>query len=235
VPSGCRPSSARCTPARRRSRSRCSICLPWSSAPGLRRLELDLALLDVPTADADISTLTLFPGDPLALSLLVHHVLAKRPRVEPAELAGRTLLTPPRSVDPRFHDWLVQLVARAGYGFADFAEHGGRDVRDLLFAVAEGRGIAIAALSLRTIAGDVGNLVTTRPLDPPLSMPDSRLAWRGDTPKEIATAASRCRSRRRARRARPARAPARRRAADGRRAGRTPPVARRAATTRRRC
>jgi hypothetical protein len=151
----------------------------------LRALELDLALLDVPGAGAEIETVPLFPGDPLVLFLPVHHPLADRPRVPPQSLAGRTLLTHPRALDPRFHDWLVRRLARAGYEFAEVAERGGGNLSDLLFAVAEGRGVAVAPLSTSTIAGDLARLVTVRPLDPPQSMPDSLLAWRSGGPEHL--------------------------------------------------
>jgi DNA-binding transcriptional LysR family regulator len=80
---------------------------------------------------------------------------------------------------------LTSRIARAGYRFAEIRERGGDDPRDLLFAVAEGRGIAIGPLSLRTAAGDVGRLVTTRQLDPPQTMPDTLVAWRTDPPEHL--------------------------------------------------
>jgi DNA-binding transcriptional LysR family regulator len=153
----------------------------------LRRAELDLGLFDAGDADAhpDIETQPLFPGDPLAVFLPVHHPLAARERLEPLALVGRALLTRPRASDPDFHEWLMSRIARAGYHFAEVRERGGDDARDLLFAVAEGRGITIGPLSLRTAAGDVGTLVTARPLDPPQAMPDTLLAWRADPPAHL--------------------------------------------------
>jgi hypothetical protein len=74
----------------------------------------------------------------------------------------------------------MSRITSAGYHFADVRERGGDDPRDLLHAVAEGPGITIGPLSLRTAAGDLGTLVTARPLDPPQSMPDTVLAWRAN-------------------------------------------------------
>ena len=79
----------------------------------------------------------------------------------------------------------MSRIARAGYRFAEVRERGGDDPRDLLFAVAEGRGITIGPLSLRALAGDIGTLVTARPLDPPQTMPDTLVAWRANPPAHV--------------------------------------------------
>jgi DNA-binding transcriptional LysR family regulator len=148
----------------------------------LRRAELDLGLVDAVDGAPEIRTDVLFPGDPLAVFLAIHDPLATRERLGPRSLAGRALLTRPRASDPDLHDSLMSRIAQAGYRFAEVRERGGHDARDLLFAVAEGRGITIGPLSLRTAAGDVGALVTARPLDPAPTMPDTHLAWRADPP-----------------------------------------------------
>jgi DNA-binding transcriptional LysR family regulator len=151
----------------------------------LRRVELDVGLFDASDAcdaDPDIETQRLFPGDPLAVFLPVHHALTAHEHLQPRALLGRVLLTRPRASDPDFHQLLMSRIAAAGYHFAEVRERGGDDARDLLFAVAEGRGITIGPLSLRTAAGDIGTLVTARPLDPPQTMPDTLLAWRTEPP-----------------------------------------------------
>jgi DNA-binding transcriptional LysR family regulator len=79
----------------------------------------------------------------------------------------------------------MSRMARAGYHFAEVRERGGDDARDLLFAVAEGRGITVGPLSLRAAAGEIGTLVVARPLDPPQTMPDTLLAWRTDPPAHL--------------------------------------------------
>jgi DNA-binding transcriptional LysR family regulator len=151
----------------------------------LRRAELDLGLLDAAAADPDIETEPLFPGDPLAVFLPDHDWLAARERLDPRALAGRVLLTRPHARDPDFHEWLMRRMACAGYEFAEVRERGGDDARDLLFAVAEGRGITIGPLSLLAAAGDIGRLVTARPLDPPQTMPDTLLAWQTNPPAHL--------------------------------------------------
>jgi DNA-binding transcriptional LysR family regulator len=152
----------------------------------LRGAELDLGLFDAAYAGAepDIETQPLFPGDPLAVFLPLSHPLAAGERVEPRALVGRALVTRPWASDPDFHELLLSRLARAGYRFSEVRERGGDDARDLLFAVAEGRGITIGPLSLRAAAGDVGKLVTARALDPPQTMPDTLLAWRADPPAD---------------------------------------------------
>lgn len=153
----------------------------------LRRAELELALLDATdaAAHADIETQPLFPGDRLAVFLPAHDPLAARECVEARALAGRALLTRPRVSDPTSHEWLMSRIARAGYEFAEVLQRGGDDPRDLLFAVAEGRGVTIAPVSLSTAAGDVAALVTARPLDPPQTMPDTVLAWPAHPPAHL--------------------------------------------------
>jgi DNA-binding transcriptional LysR family regulator len=151
----------------------------------LRRAELDLGLFDAANHHADIETQPLFPGDPLAVFLPVRHPLAARECLEPRALHGLSLLTRPRASDPDFQESIMSRLARAGYHFAEVRERGGDDPRDLLFAVAEGRGITIGPLSLRAVAGDIGTLVTARPLDPPQTMPDTLLAWRANPPAHV--------------------------------------------------
>jgi DNA-binding transcriptional LysR family regulator len=151
----------------------------------LRSAELDLGILDAAGADPDIDTQPLFTGDPLAIFLPVHHPLAECERLEPRALHGLALLTRPRASDPALHEALMSRIARAGYHFADVRERGGDDVRDLLLAVAEGQGVAFGPRSLRIAAGDIGTLVTARPLDPPQTMPDTVLAWRAGPPARL--------------------------------------------------
>jgi hypothetical protein len=148
----------------------------------LRRDELDLGLIDPHDVDADrgVETQPLFPGDQLALFLPIQHSLAAYERLDPRAVAAQTLLTRPRAMDPDFHETLMSRIARAGYRFAEVRERGGADPRDVLFAVAEGRGVTIGPLSLRMAAGDIGALVCARPLHPPQAMPDTRVAWRAD-------------------------------------------------------
>jgi DNA-binding transcriptional LysR family regulator len=157
-----------------------------SSSEQYRRLhnaELELALLDVPASGDEVRTRPLYPGDPLAVFLPLHHPLAACERLGAGALAGRRLLTSPNACDPAFHALLMSHVGE--YGFGAVLQRGGHDVRDLLFAVAEGQGLTIAPKSLHRVFGDVGSLLTTRPLDPPRSMPDTLLAWRADPPAHL--------------------------------------------------
>ncbi len=55
-------------------------------------------------------------------------------------------------------------------------------VREMLFGVADGRGIAFAP-QLAELSG-TNAIVVRLALDPPLSMPDRLVAWRKDAPSE---------------------------------------------------
>ena len=149
--------------------------------------ELDLGLIDATDAgtEPDVETQPLFPGDALAVFAAVHHPLAERERLEPRLLVGTALLMRPRARDPDFYDSLMSRIARTGHRFAEVRERGGDDVRDLLFAVAEGQGITVGPLSLCAAAGEVGTLVIARPLDPRQTMPDTLLAWRAKPPARL--------------------------------------------------
>jgi DNA-binding transcriptional LysR family regulator len=150
----------------------------------LQCAELDMALLDDADADADIESQPLFPGDPLVAFVPAGDALALRLRLDPRALTGRRLLIRPQAMDTKLDDLLMSWAAHGGTG-AEVRDRGGHDPRDLLFAVADGHGIAIGPLSLSAAAGDVGSLVTARPLDPPLTTPDTRLACRADPPAHL--------------------------------------------------
>jgi len=60
----------------------------------------------------------------------------------------------------------------------------GTDTRDRILAAAEGRGVALLPGSTRVIA-DAGPIVVRRPLDPPLTMPDTVVAWRTHPPAQL--------------------------------------------------
>ena len=139
--------------------------------------ELDLALIHHPHDDGAIDTEPAFPGERLAVFLGVFHPLATRAAVLPEDLRGETLVATPRAGDPALHDWLLAEVTSNGYAFRAIRETRGSDPRDVLFAVAENRGVALRPRSALRMAADLRDVVAGVPLEPEVTMPPTLLAW----------------------------------------------------------
>ncbi len=75
------------------------------------------------------------------------------------------------------HDRVTALAAADGTPFHAIRQAPGSDLRDLLFAVASASGVALAPRSTLRIAGELGDAVVARPLQPAASMPDTCVAW----------------------------------------------------------
>jgi hypothetical protein len=103
-----------------------------------------------------------------------------------ADLRREILLTFPRAADPALHDELAEIVAGAGLRFRGVRAYGEEDPRDVLLAVAEGRGITLAPLSTLEIDGEVSKVLERVALAPLLRMPDTLLAWRSEPPAAVA-------------------------------------------------
>jgi len=139
--------------------------------------ELDLGLL-YGTGDLDgIEAVPIFPGEQLAAIVPIGHRLARRPVVTPHDLRQEELLTAPRRIDPAVHDALIARVRDAGHEFRRVREWGGGDPRDVLMAVAQGNGVALAPAPLLDAVGEIATIVTSCPTDPPVRMAAIVLAW----------------------------------------------------------
>ena len=149
----------------------------------LRSGELDLALLHLARDEAGIAAEPLFVGERLAALLPPGHRLASSERLGPGDFADELLIVRPRVVDPALHDRVVASIGDAGYRFRDVREASGGDLRDLLFAVATGSGVALAPPSSLGAAGDVGTIVTRCALDPAPRLPDVAMARRDERPE----------------------------------------------------
>jgi DNA-binding transcriptional LysR family regulator len=148
---------------------------------------LDLGLTHLPHADPGIEVEPVFRGEELVAILPLGHRLDAAPAVGPSDLRGENLLLRPRSAHPALHDRLIELLEAAGYRFAEVRETVGTDLRDVLFAVAEARGVTVAPSSALHGGAELGTLVATRPLRPPVSFPDTVLIWRArEVPAELA-------------------------------------------------
>jgi DNA-binding transcriptional LysR family regulator len=144
--------------------------------------ELDLGIF--PSADSvpKLETELLVAGEPLTAFLRPDHPLAEKNVLGPDDLAEETLVTVQSAANPRFVAWLSELE-RMGYRFGGLHEVGS-DTRDWILAVAEGAGVMLLPASALE-PGDARTIVVRRPLDPPVMMPDTVVAWRTRPPAQL--------------------------------------------------
>jgi hypothetical protein len=154
----------------------------------LRAGDLDLGVIDYVEPAPPLLMQPLYAGERVAVLLPPGHLLVARPAIRPGDLAGETLLRPPRTANPAFHDVLDRALSAAGHRVCRRHETGSHP-HDVLFAVAQGQGAALGPPSILRSAGELGAMLSSRPLDPPVHMPDTQLAWRADPPSALADAA----------------------------------------------
>ncbi|MEA2380936.1 MAG: hypothetical protein QOH72_907 [Solirubrobacteraceae bacterium] len=171
-----------------------------------RDFELDVAVTHLTTADQlmrlragalhlglvhdtgpaeGVETERVYRGEPLTAVVSLGHRLAARENVRLEDLAGEVLLVPPRADEPGLHDRIAALAARNGRSFGAIREAPGADVRDLLFAVASGHGVAFVPRSTSVSVGTLADTVTARPLAPACFAPDTCVAWPADARPEL--------------------------------------------------
>jgi len=153
-----------------------------SSVDQLERLragELDLAIVVEPHADPELEIEPLFPGEPLAACLPVDHRLAERQMIQPSDVSEETLVCSGRSINPAAYERTLAGFAAAGYRFRNVEEAAGNTAREIVFAVASGQGMALVPVSLAEL-NDVGDVIL-RPLDPPLRLPSTAVAWHANS------------------------------------------------------
>jgi DNA-binding transcriptional LysR family regulator len=160
------------------------------TAEQIRRLrtgQLDLGLIHHAGDNEGIAVEPIFHGEPLVGFLPIGHPLAEADTITAGDLlkGEHVLVVAPRHADPALADCLVTRLSTAGHDVRDVQEAVGEDPRTLLLAVAERGWIAIEPMSTLAVVGDIASLVTTRPLDPPVRMPDTALAWRVNAPPEL--------------------------------------------------
>jgi DNA-binding transcriptional LysR family regulator len=141
----------------------------------LRRGDLDLGIFFDAEKYDDLEMSPLFPGEHLAVYLPRDHHLAATEVLGPSDLVDEVLVTFPREANPALHDHLLASFGSAGYRFRSVEEAGGLNARDLMVAVAERSGVAFWP-SLGE-GGETSTIVVDRALDPPLTMPDTVVAW----------------------------------------------------------
>jgi DNA-binding transcriptional LysR family regulator len=124
----------------------------------------------------DLELEPLFPGEPLVAYLPQNERRKERNVIGPDDVVDEVMYMFKRSLNPAFFDWLTGSLKSAGFRFRDVREVGGWDARDMLLALAAGSGVTFGPFSLRDV-GQVGDVVERRRLDPPLTMPDTVVAF----------------------------------------------------------
>jgi DNA-binding transcriptional LysR family regulator len=157
----------------------------------LRSGDLDLGVIEYAEPAPPIRVRPLYAGERVAVVLPPGHPLAARTAIRPGDLEGNTLLSPPRTANPAFHDVLDRTLVAAGHRVRRRRETRGSHPHDVLFAVAQGHGLALGPSSILRNAGELGTMLSSRQLDPPVHLPDTQLAWRADPPSALADAAQR--------------------------------------------
>jgi len=151
----------------------------------LRSRELALGIFPGVGEVEGIEAAPLFPGELMAAFLSADHALASREVLGPTDLRDETLVVIPEVLLTReYRDRYLARVASAGYRFADVHEAGGASPRELLLPVAAGLGVALHRASLGATSGASGAVVR-RPLDPPLPLPETVLAWSANPAQEL--------------------------------------------------
>jgi DNA-binding transcriptional LysR family regulator len=139
--------------------------------------ELDLGIFANTKGVPMLQTEPLYPGEPVSGFLARDHPLAEKAVLSPDDLANQTLVMlvgDQLPTNPRVAVWLHGLQ-QFGYRFR--ALHAANELRDCFLAVAAGAGIALLPGSVLT-DGDAGTTIVRRPLDPPVTWPDTVVAWR---------------------------------------------------------
>jgi DNA-binding transcriptional LysR family regulator len=142
----------------------------------LRRGELDLGIYFDAGDHGEIEVERLSPGEPMVALVSPNHRLASgHAPLSPSALEAEVLLTLPRAADPLIHDSLLAMIEAAGYRFRAVQPVGGTDARDLLLAVAQDAGIAVAAASSTELTDN--GVVVPRTLDPAPMTPPLVVGW----------------------------------------------------------
>ena len=150
----------------------------------LRNGELDFGIVLFSEEFQGIEWVPLFPGEQLFVLLPKEHRLSKKRVVRAQDLVGETRLTTPRNINPTVYDKVRDLFAEVGYEFARTQDTVSFDPRDFLLAINQGLGIAFAP---KWFVGmdETGDSVVTRPIDPPVTMPDIVVTWLAEPPATV--------------------------------------------------
>jgi DNA-binding transcriptional LysR family regulator len=102
---------------------------------------------------------------PLCCAVAVSHPLAKKRAIPARQIKEERLIGYSRDEYPEYHAWLREIFRPFGFNPVIAEEHD--SVTSLIAAIEAGRGIAIAPLSLRCMAGPRLKLLPVQPNLPP--------------------------------------------------------------------
>ena len=145
---------------------------------------LDLGVFIRVDDHPDLEYEPLFRGEPVHVFLPSGHALADKTVVTPDDLVGEMRISFPRTISPAYQDQFAGLLDSLGYRFAGRHEISSTDPRDALLAVAGGLGVVFGGPSLRELGDEARDLIV-RPLDPPLQLPETVVAWRASAPRGL--------------------------------------------------
>jgi DNA-binding transcriptional LysR family regulator len=142
----------------------------------LRRGELDLGIFPDAGDHDEIATEPLAPSEPMVALVSPEHPLAASDvPLGPGTLDDEVLLVLPRAADPLIHDRQLASIESFGYRFNAIQEVAGTNARDLLLAVAQNAGVALAPKTFAEITE--GDIVAHRTLEPAPVMPPLVVGW----------------------------------------------------------
>jgi DNA-binding transcriptional LysR family regulator len=142
--------------------------------------ELDAAVIHHRREIPGVKMQPLFANERLCAYVPVGHPLVALSSLAPGDFERETLLVPPRAVDPPPYDWLLGALDTAGCRVRAVRETGAGDPRDVLLAVAEGRGVSLAPASMLDAIGGAATIVTRCEIEPAVPGPETVIAWRTD-------------------------------------------------------
>jgi DNA-binding transcriptional LysR family regulator len=154
----------------------------------LRRLRdgrLDLGIFPETDDQGGIKSEPFLPEEPLAAFMAPEHPLAENEAITPGDLFEERVLVF-SSANPPLWEVCRQRFEEVGYRFNALGDlTGSNDGRDGLLAASTGHGVVLLPASLQE-TNRADSLVVQRPLDPPVSMPHTVVAWRTDPPPQLA-------------------------------------------------
>lgn len=150
---------------------------------------LDLGVFTRGEEHPDLECEPLYRAEPVHVFLPSAHRLAEKEVIGPEDLAGEMRISFPRTINPDAQDRFASYLESAGYRFAGKHNLSSKDPRDALLAVAGGLGVVLGAPSLRELGDEAQDLIV-RPIDPPLELPETVVAWRASAPRALRSSLS---------------------------------------------
>ncbi|MDX6369081.1 MAG: hypothetical protein QOG93_583 [Gaiellaceae bacterium] len=144
--------------------------------------QLDLGIFPSATPIPKLQTELLSAREPLAAFVMPGHRLAEKEVLGPSDFADETLISYQREGNPLFAAWLEE-AERIGYRFRAQYD-AGTESRACILAVAAGKGVALLPAASFAVSDD-GPTVIRRPIDPPLVLAETVIAWRVPASDEL--------------------------------------------------